>query len=477
MKKNILLTTVLSLLILLTCCNPNIPDRENLLNNISHIEDSLILEIPQVPRLCERMDVEKNYVDIGDCKLYCEIEGEGIPLVLINGGPGGTHHCFHPWLSEAKENFKVIYYDQRGCGQSDYEPGDGYSFEQAVNDLEKLRKALKIEKWILLGHSYGGAISQYYTIKYPEKVLGQVLVGSVPMMNFETFNETRENNYLNDLELQKKNEITGLFRARKLTLAQYLYNKDINGDWKRQHFYKPDSVRQIQMAHYYVITDNTFTSDYELYDFENVFLNCPVPTLIIEGKYDIIWEANKPELLKKYHPNATLKVFEKSGHDLYSDETEKFVEVIEDWGGSLETPKQEEIDNWKLITKDLLGEQLTFIESSKSFIKMIKEKGTKSAKKFYYDFKIENPQSNLFFEESLNALGYEFLFGEKVDKAIELFKLNVEVYPESWNVYDSLGEAYLAKGDKQKAKENYKKSVKLNPDNENGKSVLNELGV
>lgn len=477
MKKITLLITALSILVLLSYCTQNNPDRENLLNNIPHIEDSLVLEIPQVPRLCENMNIEKSYINIGDCKLYVEIEGEGIPLVLINGGPGGTHHCFHPWLSEAKDNFKLIYYDQRGCGQSDYEPGDGYSFEQAVNDLEELRKALKIEKWILLGHSYGGAISQYYTIKYPEKVLGQILVGSVPMMNLEAFNETRENNYLNELELQKKNEITGLFRSRKLTLSQYLYNKDINGDWKRQNFYKPDSVRQIQMAHYYVITDNTFTSDYGLYNFENVFINCPVPTLITEGKYDVIWEANKPELLKKYHPNATLKVFEKSGHNIYNDETEKFVEVIEDWTSSLETPKQEEIDSWKKTTNDLIGGQLSLIENSKLFVKMIKEKGPISAKEYYYDFKKENPNTNLFFEASLNVLGYEFLFGEKVDEAIEVFKLNAEEFPESWNVYDSLGEAYLTKGDKKKAKENYEKSVKLNPNNENGKRVLNGLNV
>jgi proline iminopeptidase len=477
MNKINLLTAVLSLQILMTFCSAKNPDREDLLNNIPHIEDSLILEIPQVPRLCDNMDVEKNYVNIGDCKLYCEIEGDGIPLVLINGGPGGTHHCFHPWLSEAKDNFKVIYYDQRGCGQSDYEPGDGYSFEQAVNDLENLRKALKIEKWILLGHSYGGAISQYYTIKYPESVLGQILVGTVPMMNLEELNGTRENDYLSDSELQKKNEILGLFRSRKLSLTQYLYNKDINGDWQRQNFYSPDSVRQIQMAHYYIETDNTYTSDYTLYNFENVFLNCPIPTLITEGKYDVIWEANKPDIIKKYYQNATLKIFEKSGHNIYSDETDKFVKVIEDWAGSLQTPTKKEIAHWVINANNLIGGQLDLIENSKSFVKMIRENGAKTASKYYNDFKKENPKTNLFFEASLNAIGYEFLFSDKLDEAIEVFKLNAEEFPESWNVYDSLGEAYLTKGDKLNAKKNYEKSVKLNPNNANGKSVLNELKV
>jgi len=53
-------------------------------------------KIAQAERLCDQMDIAQQMVDIGDCQLYCEIEGNGIPLVLINGGLGGTHHFFHP---------------------------------------------------------------------------------------------------------------------------------------------------------------------------------------------------------------------------------------------------------------------------------------------------------------------------------------------------------------------------------------------
>ena len=67
-------------------------------------------------------------------------------------------------------------------------------------------------------------------------------------------------------------------------------------------------------------------------------------------------------------------------------------------------------------------------------------------------------------------------FGNKdYETAIKLFEMNVAEYPDSWNVYDSLGEAYLAAGNKKKAKENYEKSVELNPDNTNGRNVLKEL--
>ncbi len=65
----------------------------------------------------------------------------------------------------------------------------------------------------------------------------------------------------------------------------------------------------------------------------------------------------------------------------------------------------------------------------------------------------------------------------KIDEAIEIFKLNIEAYPEAFNVYDSMGEALMEKGETEQAIENYKKSLEINPGNENGISKLKELGV
>ena len=54
-------------------------------------------------------------------------------------------------------------------------------------------------------------------------------------------------------------------------------------------------------------------------------------------------------------------------------------------------------------------------------------------------------------ENDINTLGYQFLFAGKMDEAIEIFKKNVEMNPDSWNVYDSLGEAYMNKGENELA--------------------------
>ena len=78
-------------------------------------------------------------------------------------------------------------------------------------------------------------------------------------------------------------------------------------------------------------------------------------------------------------------------------------------------------------------------------------------------------------EDNLNNLGYEYLNKNENEKALEIFKLNVLLYPNSGNAYDSYGEILLKINIKEEAIKMYKKSIELNPENENGKRVLEEL--
>lgn len=78
-------------------------------------------------------------------------------------------------------------------------------------------------------------------------------------------------------------------------------------------------------------------------------------------------------------------------------------------------------------------------------------------------------------ENELNLMAYKLLQSEFKKESLEFFKFIVKLYPDSWNAYDSLGEAYMINGDLQSAKENYEKSLKLNPDNANGKQMLEKI--
>ena len=69
-------------------------------------------------------------------------------------------------------------------------------------------------------------------------------------------------------------------------------------------------------------------------------------------------------------------------------------------------------------------------------------------------------------ENDLNTLGYQFLFAGKSDEAIEIFKKNIEMNPDSWNVYDSLGEGYMNKGENELAIKYFSKALEIAPENQ-----------
>jgi tetratricopeptide (TPR) repeat protein len=102
---------------------------------------------------------------------------------------------------------------------------------------------------------------------------------------------------------------------------------------------------------------------------------------------------------------------------------------------------------------------------------LISEKGIKAAISEYHRLTKERPTSYNFNREQLNSLGHSLLGENKVDEAIQIFLLNVEVYPDYGNGWDSLGEGYLAQGDTTKAvgawetairKRNYSTKKRLN---------------
>lgn len=88
---------------------------------------------------------------------------------------------------------------------------------------------------------------------------------------------------------------------------------------------------------------------------------------------------------------------------------------------------------------------------------------------------LNNPESYKATERDFNRLGYQFLRLQKSENALQTFNAASLLFPKSWNIYDSYGEALLQCGKKEDAIKMYQKSVELNPDNENGKKVLNSL--
>lgn len=102
-----------------------------------------------------------------------------IKLLLLNGGPGGTHECFESFESFLPaEGIEFIYYDQLGCGNSD-NPKDTamWDLPRYVEEVEQVRKALNLDKdnFYLLGHSWGGILAMQYALKHQQNIKGLII--------------------------------------------------------------------------------------------------------------------------------------------------------------------------------------------------------------------------------------------------------------------------------------------------------------
>jgi proline iminopeptidase len=109
--------------------------------------------------------------------LAYEMEGQGPPLIALAGGPGISHHGFHPYLSLLRDAATLVYFDGRGRGESD--PAPSYRVADDVRDLETVREALGLGEIDLLGVSYGAHLALAYALEYPAGVRRLVLVSPV----------------------------------------------------------------------------------------------------------------------------------------------------------------------------------------------------------------------------------------------------------------------------------------------------------
>ncbi|MGA7161664.1 MAG: alpha/beta fold hydrolase [Bacteroidota bacterium] len=134
-----------------------------------------------VTLLVAQQPATKGYKFINGVNLYYETMGEGIPIVIVHGGPGMDHSYLLPQMGELAKNYKLIFYDQRAMGKSsaDFDTS-AMTMNNFVEDLEGIRKAFGIEKMNLMGHSWGGLVSMFYAIKYPDHLQSLILVNTSP---------------------------------------------------------------------------------------------------------------------------------------------------------------------------------------------------------------------------------------------------------------------------------------------------------
>jgi proline iminopeptidase len=116
--------------------------------------------------------------------LYVTVKGKGTPCLYIHGGPGSGSYWLEKFSGEMLEqHFQMIYLDQRGVSRSTSPKDGNYSMDRMVQDFEEVRKALGIQEWVIMGHSFGGILQMGYAQRYPQVIKGMIMLNCAYNLN------------------------------------------------------------------------------------------------------------------------------------------------------------------------------------------------------------------------------------------------------------------------------------------------------
>ena len=159
------------------------------------------------------------YVRSGSARLWTCVSGDGVPLLLFNGGPGCDDYL-GPVAAMIDDRCRVIRFEPRGCGRSDWD--SNYAVETLIEDAEAVRKAYRAERCIVAGHSFGPDMALAYTLRYPARVRGLIGIAGGRLVNDRTWSEA----YHRNLEAVGEDLGGVVFKAAESV------NQDCSGSWK-----------------------------------------------------------------------------------------------------------------------------------------------------------------------------------------------------------------------------------------------------
>ncbi|MBN1950758.1 MAG: proline iminopeptidase-family hydrolase [Bacteroidales bacterium] len=291
--------------------------------------------------ICQDYPEEEGYVKVKGGRIWYKKIGreEGVPLLLIHGGPGGSICGMIPYFSKLAGERPVIFYDQLGSGCSD-RPEDStlWNLPRFVDEIDSLRKALNLGELHILGSSWGASILvEYMASRNPKGVCSIIFSGpliSTPVwMQDSRILISRMPQYLQDTLL--KYESLGDYQASAyLAAADSFYSRYMNrGNGPYPDFPDCDKCSGFNDDIYnYMWGPTEFTVTGPLINFDrSAFLpEITQPILYMAGRYD---EARPESVMnfKELSRNAEMVIIEDAGHATVYDQPEAVLKAVHDF--------------------------------------------------------------------------------------------------------------------------------------------------
>lgn len=288
------------------------------------------------------------YVEVDGGRIWYRLNGARhlgkMPAILVmHGGPGGTHRGNMPYVT-LSDTYPVILYDQLGSGNSD-RPGakENWDVARFVAEIDHIRKALKLDKVIIAGHSWGGTLAAEYAVRRPEGLVAAIL--SSPLISTHQWNADNQD-WVKDLPADVQ-ETLRLHEAAG-TLHHPDYQAAVEVFYGR-HMCRTDPCpgaedsaggpqRNSEMyVHMWGVTDFQGTGTLKDYDVSAQLPNINVPTLMICGEYD---EA-RPRSCRRYADmidGARYVTVPDAGHATMRDGGEFYLRAVRGFLNNAATP-------------------------------------------------------------------------------------------------------------------------------------------
>ncbi len=260
--------------------------------------------------------------------LYYELLGDGPPIMLMHGGLGFDHSYFRPWVDPLADDFTLILYDHRGNGRSERPPDlDDVFYSTWADDADALRQHLGIDRMILLGQSHGGAIALHHALRHQQHLAGLVLANAYPAWDYK------------DMVLENARQ-RGTPEEAAAIERRFFEHLESDEDLANlaatiggMYFHDRDSEAARTFGINTVFSAAAYNrSVIDIHAQHNVvdrLGEIDVPTLVLCGADDFITPYEPCS--SRLHwgiPGSKLVMFERSGHILFAEEQQKFLEVV-----------------------------------------------------------------------------------------------------------------------------------------------------